>query len=121
MTQPGVVKVKVLACRDLKNKDFWSENDPYVTILLEGGVNGMTTEIKTKILKGAGDPALDSRTDHGSGNAGAGQCVHSRLATPIIPREKSQVEKRTPRIPGGQRFRWEGAQPANHGLGLGRR
>jgi hypothetical protein len=65
MTDVGILTIHVLACKELKDKDWFSENDPYVVLHLTGGdgragagqadnQGGRAVTVRTKTLHGAG-------------------------------------------------------------------
>ena len=65
MANVGILAVDVLQCRELKDKDWFSKNDPYVTLELKGGMGrdgagqadnagGRVDKVRTATLHGAG-------------------------------------------------------------------
>jgi hypothetical protein len=65
MGEVGILAIDVLQCKDLKDKDWFSKNDPYVVLELKGGMGrdgagqashdgGREVKVRTKTLMGAG-------------------------------------------------------------------
>ena len=65
MSKVGILAIDVLQCKDLKDKDWFSENDPYVVLELKGGMGrsdagqaahegGREVKVRTKTLHNAG-------------------------------------------------------------------
>lgn len=75
MADVGILSVDVLACKELKDKDWFSKNDPYVTMTLSGGdgrggaaqndnTGGRQVTVRTKTLHGAGKNPVWTNESH---------------------------------------------------------
>lgn len=71
----GILAIDVLQCRDLKDKDWFSKNDPYVVLELKGGMGregagqashtgGREVKVRTKTLMDAGSNPVWTNEKH---------------------------------------------------------
>jgi hypothetical protein len=144
-TGVGILQVEVVACKHLKNKDWFSENDPFVVLSVKGGTQGRSTEVRTRELTGAGQVRDIWRAPGGGGKGGmhaahcagssssarrAGQlrarvCVYACVSEGVVAGPgvgcwlaEPEMDRRGSRFPDGTRFK--GREARGEGVRRGR-